>query len=309
MTKLRHLVLLLLFVSTPKAVSAGGPGSSGALFLRFGLGARASGMGEAFTAVAKDATSIAWNPGAMAAVLGTNLTFMHNEYFQSIRLEQAALTHETDLGTFGLAFTGLYMDEMDRFDNVPSAVPLGTFSAYDVSFTVGYARYILPNLAVGISAKGIFENIDDATARGVAFDAGIYHVSEIPGVKFAAMIANVGSPINFKDDFFTGEEFSLPRLGRIGASWERSYPSIRSTVLAALDIVFPNDGDARQHIGVEYGYRRRMFLRGGFKGGYDSQGATFGIGVKYQKIVFDYAVQFISNDLGDSHRFGFSLRI
>ncbi len=73
----------------------------------------------------------------MSPVLGTNAMFMHNEYMMSMRLEQVYLTHETDYGTFGLGFTGLYMDEMDRYDDVPSEIPLGTFSAYDVSFTLG----------------------------------------------------------------------------------------------------------------------------------------------------------------------------
>jgi len=54
------------------------------------------GMGEAFTAVAEDASAVYWNPAAMSPVLGTNILLMHNEYMQSIRLEQVAITHETD---------------------------------------------------------------------------------------------------------------------------------------------------------------------------------------------------------------------
>jgi hypothetical protein len=283
-------------------------GSSGALFLRAGMGARAAGMGEAFSAVAEDASSVYWNPGAMSAVLGTNLLFMHNEYFQSIRLEQAALTHETDIGTFGLSFTGLYMDEMDRFEDTPSAIPLGTFSVSDVSLALGYSRYVLPNLSLGIAAKWIYENIDEATAGGYAFDLGLYHVTRLRGVKLAAVIANLGKPLAFEDERFTGEEFNLPREARLGVSYERKFPSLRGGILATYDAVFPNDGDTKQHIGAEYDFVGQLFLRGGFKGGYDSQGPTFGLGVKYRKFAFDYAVLLISNDLGDSHRFGFTIK-
>jgi hypothetical protein len=232
---------------------------------------------------------------------------MHNEFFQSIRLEQVAITHETGWGTLGLAFSGMYMDEMERYDNVPSAVPLGTFSAYDVSFAVAYGRYIIPNLAAGVSVKGVFENIDNATASGLAFDLGLYHVSRIRGVKFSAVAANIGSPMKFETDQFTGEEFALPRVLKIGGSFEREVPAIRGHVLATLDILFPNDGDIRQHIGGEYGYRKMLFLRAGFKGTYDSQGATVGVGVRYRQIDIDYAVLFVGNDLGDSHRIGFTL--
>ncbi|MDH3217748.1 MAG: PorV/PorQ family protein, partial [Candidatus Krumholzibacteria bacterium] len=290
----RHLLFLLLLGIWTTAAVADDVGSAGALFLRFGVGARASGMGEAHTGVAKDASTVYWNPGAMSAVLGTRLLFMHNEYFQSIRLEQAALTHETDYGTLGLSFAGLYMDEMDRYEDFPSANPLGTFSAYDVSFAVAFSRYVLPNLSVGVAVKGVFENIDESTAKGYAFDAGLYHVSRLPGVRLGAVLANLGPPINFEDDDFVGEEFDLPRVFKLGASLERRFPTVRGDLLATFDVLFPVDGDAKQHIGAEFGYLRKLFLRGGFKAGYDSQGATFGVGVKYRKFDFDYALLLIS---------------
>ncbi len=309
MRKPQHLLWTLLITLLPVNASAGNVGEAGALFLRAGMGARAAGMGEAFTAVAEDASATYWNPGAMSAVLGTNLLFMHNEFFQSIRLEQAALTHETDYGTFGLSFTGLYMDEMDRYEDTPSAVPLGTFSAYDVSIAIGYSRYLLPNLSAGLTAKWIYENIDESTAKGYAFDLGLYHVSMLPGVKFSGVLTNLGPPLKFEDDRFVGEEFDLPRAAKIGVSYERRLPSVRGGILATLDIILPNDGEAKQHIGAEYNYLKRLFVRGGYRAGYDSQGATFGLGVTYRKFALDYAVLLVANDLGDSHRIGFTLDI
>ena len=54
MLRIQRVVLLVsaaLALVAP-AAGAGEPGSAGALFLRVGVGARASGMGEAFTAIA-----------------------------------------------------------------------------------------------------------------------------------------------------------------------------------------------------------------------------------------------------------------
>ena len=319
---LKYIVVSILIL-TPGLAHAGAVGESGALFLRIGMGAKASGMGEAFTAVAEDATAIYWNPAAMAANLGTQLTLMHNEYFQSVRLEQAAVTHESSWGTFGLSFTGLYLDDMDRYDDVATSQPLGTFSAFDVSFAFAYARYIIPNLAIGASFKTVHENIDDVTANGWAFDAGLYHISRVKGLKLAATLKNFGPPIKFEDNVFTGDEFALPRAATLGASYEREIEALNGDVLATLDLIFPNDGDTavdidtgessgstfRQHIGLEFGYRKAVFVRGGFKGGYDSQGPTFGLGVVYRKLSFDYAMQVVDNDLGDSHRFGLTFKL
>ncbi|UCG52539.1 MAG: PorV/PorQ family protein [Candidatus Latescibacterota bacterium] len=321
MRRIPHLMFALLILLTPTHSKAGDAGDAGALFLRMGMGGRATGMGEAFTAVAKDASALYWNPGAMSAVLGTEIMFMHSEYFQSLRLEQLALTHETEYGTIGLGFTGLYMDEMDRYEDIPSAIPLGTFSAYDVAFTVAFSRYVIPNLSVGVAVKPVYQKIDETTATGVAFDAGLYHVSMIPGVKFAAVITNVGPPMKFEE-----EEYALPRTIKLGASYERDIPSLKSDVLVTLDVIFPNDASSvddpfddtnvdilgeisKEHFGLEWVYSRMLFLRTGFKSGYDSQGATVGLGVRYQQFMLDYGVLFGSNDLGDSHRISLSLRV
>jgi hypothetical protein len=304
MRRLLGITAILVIFAAPAAVRAGDPGTAGALFLRLGMGGRASGMGEAFTAVAEDASSAYWNPAAMSAVLGTRAMFMHNEYLQSMRLEQVAVTHETEYGTFGLGFTGLYMDEMDRYDDVPSEIPLGTFSAYDLSFTLAYSRYLIPNLSAGIAIKPVYERIDETTATGLAFDAGLYHVSKVQGMKLALVAANVGAPMKFVE-----EEFALPRVIKFGGSYERRVEAIRGDVLATVDLLFPNDGDAKQHFGAEYGYDRRLFIRAGYKNGYDSQGAAAGIGVRIREFDIDYGVLFGGNDLGDSHRISLSLRV
>ena len=86
-------------------------------------------------------------------------------------------------------------------------------------------------------------------------------------------------------------------------------PGVRGGILATLDLVFPNDGKAKQHIGAEYNYLKRLFVRAGYKAGYDSQGPTFGLGATYRKFTLDYAVLIVANDLGDSHRIGFVLDI
>ncbi|MDH4036375.1 MAG: PorV/PorQ family protein [Candidatus Krumholzibacteria bacterium] len=295
----QHILISALIVAMPAAGRAADPGSAGALFLRIGVGARASAMGEAYTAVAEDASSVFWNPGAMAPVLGTKVTLAHVEYFQTIRLEQAAVTHETEFGTLGFLFTGMFMDDMDRYDVDPSAVPLGTFGAYDMSFAVAYARYIVPNTSIGVSLKSVYQRIDELSATGFAVDAGIYHTSKIRGVKLAAVAGNLGTPMNFDT-----EEYALPRYVKVGASYEREVASIEGRVLFTFDAMFPNDDDWRQHIGAEYSYRRLLALRAGYKAGYDSQGATFGFGVNYRELSLDYAFLPIGNDLGDNHRFG-----
>ncbi len=295
----KQLILATVLVAASlETAHAGDPGDAGALFLRVGFGARASAMGEGFIAVAEDASSIYWNPGAMAAVLGTQVTLAHTEYFATMRLEQASVTHETDWGTIGFMFTGLYMDEMDRYEDTPSAYPLGTFGAYDVAVSAAYARYIVPNLAAGIAIKPVYERIDELSASGVAVDVGLYHIARIRGVKLAAVATNVGPPMKFDE-----EEFALPRTIKVGGSYEREIAALDGRILVTLDGVFPNDGEVREHVGAEYSYRSLLALRAGYKANYDALGATFGAGFRWHEVTVDYAF-LPSEELGDNHRIG-----
>lgn len=286
------------------ASGSGDPGDAGALFLRVGMGARSAAMGDGYTAVAQDAAAVYWNPGAMAAVLGTNLQFTHDEYLVSARLEQVAITHETRYGTLGLSFTGMYMDEMERREDVPTAMPLGTFNVYDASVAVGFARYIVPNTSVGATAKPVYQKIDSWSASGWAFDIGIFHVSRIDGVKLAAVVGNLGAPMKFIE-----EEYALPRYVKVGGSYERETAALRGRWLFTLDGMWVNDGDPKQHLGGEYMYRRTIAVRAGYKAGYDSYGGTFGLGVRYKNLDLDYAYILVKNDLGDNHRFSLGLRL
>ncbi len=277
-------------------------GTSGFLFLRLGNGARAGGMGEAFTAVADDATSIYYNPGGMAAVEGVEINVSHTEWAQDIRFEQITVLNEMFGGTAGLSFTGLYYGEMDRYGDYPSLVPDGTFAPYDLSVAGGYAMDVLPNLSAGVSVKVIYEKIDFESATSWAFDAGVVHKSAIEGLTLAASMLNLGPQAKFVE-----EKFYPPFLLRGGAAYRYEAPWLRGEAIVAADALFPNDGDAKLHLGVEYNYGSYLSVRTGYKANYYSQGFTLGAGVKYRSLAFDYAYLPLDFDLGDSHRF--SIRV
>ena len=128
-------------------------------------------------------------------------------------------------------------------------------------------------------------------------------MARIEGVKFAAVAGNIGKPMKFD-----AEEFALPRYIKVGGSYERSFDRY-GDMLVTLDVVVPNDDDLREHVGLEYGYDRMLFLRAGYKAGYDSHGATFGAGVARGHFSLDYGVLLIRNDLGDSHRVSLAMHL
>lgn len=291
-----------LLILTTAFVLAGEPGSSGFTFLRLGNGARAGGMGEAFTAVADDATSIYWNPAGMAAVEEVELNLTHNEWLMGIRFEQATVVNEMWGGAAGLSFTGLYYGSLDRYGEYPSLTPDGTFSPYDLAVSLGYARDIIPNVALGAAFKIIYSKIDFESATGYAFDLGLSHKSKIEGLTLAAAMLNLGPQTSFVE-----EKFYPPFQLRLGGAYNIRKEALRGGLILAADVVFPNDNDAKLHFGLEYAYQRLLMLRFGYKSGYDVQGATMGAGIVWKSLRFDYAFMPIDYELGDAHRFSLTV--
>ncbi|MDD4857566.1 MAG: PorV/PorQ family protein [Candidatus Krumholzibacteria bacterium] len=296
-------ILLALMVALPfGSLFAGEAGTSGFLFLRLGNGARASGMGEAFTAVADDATSIYYNPAGMANVAGVELNVTHTEWLQDIRFEQVTVLNEMFGGTAGISFTGVYYGSMDRYPDYAALVSDGTFAPYDLSIAGGYAMDIIPNLSAGVTAKLIYEKIDFESATGWAIDIGVIHRSMIRGLTLAASMLNFGPEAKFVE-----EKFYPPFQLRGGASYRYDADWLMGNAILAVDAIFPNDGEAKLHSGVEYNYRGLLSVRAGYKANYYSQGPTLGLGVYYRNLRFDYAFMPTSYDLGDSHRFSINL--
>ena len=70
------LVAAITFGAMSAGFAADGAGQAGA-YLKMGVGARALGMGSAFTAVANDSTAAFWNPAGLAKLKRSEGSFMH----------------------------------------------------------------------------------------------------------------------------------------------------------------------------------------------------------------------------------------
>ncbi|MCB0302022.1 MAG: hypothetical protein KDE52_18315, partial [Calditrichaeota bacterium] len=73
--KMKKTIAILL-VSSFLVFAGENDGVTGMSFLKIGVGARAGGMGEAYAAVADDATATYWNPAGLMASDRNNLTMM-----------------------------------------------------------------------------------------------------------------------------------------------------------------------------------------------------------------------------------------
>jgi hypothetical protein len=80
-------------------------------------------------------------------------------------------------------------------------------------------------------------------------------------------------------------------------------------LLVSYDLSQPRDYGQQHHIGLEYGFRDLLFLRGGYKLNFDEEGLTYGFGINYSGIRVDYSYSDFGEYLNAVHRFsvGFGL--
>jgi len=272
---------------------------TGLAFLKIGVGARAVGMGSAQVAVASDATSLYWNPAGLALVEDWDLHVSHNEWLQDMRYEFLAAAKRLGRHGVGLSFSGFYMDELPRYDSAGRF--LGHFGFYDVAVTGGWGMNLKPGVYIGSSVKMLVEQIDDATARGLAVDIGTKYDTPIRNLSLGAGVFNLGP--RFKFDV---EEFDIPRIVTGGAAYTLPLEQWNGSLLVATDLVSYRGEDLKVHVGAEYSFKRLARIEVGYKFGYDVEGFSAGAGVSRGALSFGYAYSPIGSELGDAHRVSLS---
>jgi hypothetical protein len=258
-------------------------------------------MGEAYVAVAQDPSAMYWNPSGIANTPDLEFHASHNEWISDVRYEYVGAVQGMKGHAVGAHVSLLHLGELEGRDATGQFTE--SFRAYDLSAGVTYGRRVMRSVEVGITGKFLYERIQDFTATGLAADLGMRYRTPVRGLTLAASATNLGPQMKFEE-----ESFTLPAAGRIGAAY-RSRALLSGFVLAS-DLRFPNDGDAKGHVGGELWVHEAIALRGGAKLNYDEELGALGFGVKFREYEFDYAFVPFSDtsELGDTHRFSLDFR-
>jgi hypothetical protein len=231
-----------------------------------------------------------------------DLLLQHQRLYGLFNKETASLANGIGGGTLGVYFSGFYSDEITRYTDEQVGVPLGTFKPYDVVFGLAYARSIVKDLAAGAAVKFLHETIDVYGTDGYAMDLFLAHRAKIPGLYFGASLTNLGPQLKF-----VNAPFDLPTSLRLGAAYDPATPLFAGKVTFAGDVVFPNDGNAKAHVGAEYRLVPEVALRVGTRVNYESQGLTAGLGLRKGPIEVGYTFEDNRNDLDSWHKFTLDL--
>lgn len=296
----RVLFLAILLSATYAGLQAQSVRKYSNEFLKIGVGARASAMGNAMTGIVDDVTAGYWNPaGLNNAPDGPQIAGMHSEYFAGIaKYDYIGFTMPIDeRRRFGASIIRLGVDDIantlnlvDQNGNINYDL-VEKFSVADLAVILSYAQHskILGGLDLGANFKVVNRSVGKfANAWGFGLDVGA--VKDIKGVKLGLTLMDVTSTFNawtfntetFEDAFLaTGNiipenslEITLPSA-KLGVGY-KFFEGKKITLLTSLDNDFHFDGKRNvlanagnmsydPHAGVELGYKDMIFLRGGFK--------------------------------------------
>jgi len=222
-------------------------GTAGLQFLKVGVCARAVGMGEAFTAVANDASALFYNPAGLIQMTYPEAGFSYIDYPAGLKFVNLGGIWPTPQinGVIGLQATSLYTDDM--VETTPER-PYGTgrtFNASDISLGLTYCQRLTQNFSVGASVKYLNERLADVSANGWAVDVGTFYATGWRRINIGMVIQNFGPDMKFVQT-----PFPLPINFKFGASmvvWESGMYNL----LVAGEFIHPNDNLEVYVLGAE----------------------------------------------------------
>ncbi|GEM_PF-34022 len=331
---------LLLAAFQQSALGGGGNrrGTAAADQLLVPVGAQGIALGSSAIAGLSGASAIFYNPAGLAAMQGAvDVRFSHMTGFDKDGISHVAVGAEfSGFGHIGLAIKSFAFADIPYTDE---RNPDGTGAVFTPTFVdVGltYARALTDRIRAGLTAHLVSEELNRASAIGVAFDVGVqYHgLAEVKGLQLGVALKHIGSSMQYDgpglyrnvNEIGSDREgqllkieaagFQMPTSIEIGLGYELiPAPDHMITFMSSFE---NNNFLADQYrLGFEYGFRDLLKLRGSWVvAGDDAEdalgesaylfGPALGIGVRQKAIGmtfdFDYAYRHAKTFSG-SHAF------
>lgn len=286
--------------------------NSGASFLKLGVGARALGLGSAYTAVSDDVTALHWNPAGLSQMTKRELGAMHAEVFAESRYDFFGYAHPTNKGTLGVG--AVYLSQGAIEGRSENREQTADFSASDLAVTIGAGRLVTKQASLGMNLKILQSKIAGFSSTGFALDFGsLYRLPTLP-LSVGFSFQNIGPRMKFLDD-----SFNLPLTLAGGVSF-----NLANRLLISADLKHqPYDSRTSFSIGTEFSPVSLFSLRAGYlinavksvsanQKSFDEKlsnlsGLGLGVGFKLGSSAMDYSFT-PAGELGNTQRISVSMR-
>lgn len=224
-------IFLVLILFGSKAVYAGNPervGQAGATQLLINPFARSTGMGGVNVATCYGIESVMLNPAGVVHTPRTEVIFAHTRWLGGSGIGINALGLSQNLKSGGAL--GFYVSAFDVGEIPITTIDkpdggIGTFSPSYINMGLSYAKEMVSErIYVGLTVKLVSESITNASASGVAVDAGVQYRNRDGKFRLGVALRNIGPQMQVSGDGLA----TRTNLGGTGATFDnavRTYAS------------------------------------------------------------------------------------
>lgn len=320
----KYILPVLLVTLTLPANGQNKVGTTAAAFLGIGTDARGLAMGSAHVAVAEGPSALYWNPAGAAGSPANAVQVSSADWFIDTSFQNAAATLNIGGGTLGLNIMALQYGE---FEVTTISNPEGTgeiFEPSDLSVGLSFARALTDRFSAGATVKSVRQKIWNESANGVALDLGVQFRSDFQNLRIGMSMLNFGSDMKLAGNDLRQaidiepdqngnnpnlaanlevDSWPMPLTFRVGVAVD-ALASDSQRLTLVVDALHPNDNSESANIGVEYAFRKLLYLRGGYRQAFSEitgdGGLAGGFGIGYDltsrvRASFDYVFM----DYGD----------
>ncbi len=285
-------------LATSLVSNAGNPertGQAGASQLLINPYARNAGMVGSNSAKARGIEAQFLNIAGTAFTRKTELLFNRTSWLQGtdIYINSFGLTQGVgETGTIGFGVVAINAGKIEITTEEQPEGGLGTYNPSFYNISLSYAKMFSDNIYGGINVKVISEQIPNASARGVAIDAGIqYHTGKYNNVHIGIALKNWGPKMHYAGDGLSRQatfnstngssyeltvnnrsgSFELPTLINIGASYDlfltkdSTGTGVSKKHRLTFNGTFTSNSFTHDNglFGLEYAWKEMLMFRGG----------------------------------------------
>lgn len=258
-------LLMIMFVGLTvwEAQAGDNAGGQPGTFLRRGVVSRALAMGNAYTSVANDASSIYWNAAGLSQIeriefqgMYSVLTFDRQQLFVGLG---GKINETIAVGIGWYKFGVNNIDGRDALGN-----PTQKFDDAEKSFMASVALRI-GNAALGLTGKYLHHSLADKSATGFGVDVGVI-ITLFDILNVGLVLQDIGAQLSWNTSSNLKE--TVPLTTRAGVAFRPDFiPIVIST-----ELIKTGSGD----IGFKAGGEYRIVEFFGIRAGYDGDNLTFG---------------------------------